>query len=237
MDYSSTSNKIFPENSNYNEENNDEDLFEWQYIELILHGMNMGKYLNNFVNLNMSLTTFLNMTDDDLFNVGINDGNDRKVILDNLKVHKNYGENCHIPESHSQDLRIAKNVLSQLVILNKYAALLKYKWINQKCIEIDDDDDNSYTTQSLRLFSNVSLEQCNNIIDKLQGPDNLIDLVLQVNSMKLPENLSGHFNEKKYKVVYNYKKLIYLCMGISLFAFTAMKSFKLVKVYECAFLM
>ena len=26
MDYSSTSNKIFPENSNYNEENNDEDL-------------------------------------------------------------------------------------------------------------------------------------------------------------------------------------------------------------------
>ena len=46
----------------------------------------------------MSLTTFLNMTDDDLFNVGINDGNDRKVILDNLKVHKNYGENCHIPE-------------------------------------------------------------------------------------------------------------------------------------------
>ena len=47
--------------------------------------------------------------------------------------------------------------------------------------------------------------------------------------MKLPENLSGHFNGKKYKVVYNYKKLIYLCMGISLFAFTAMKSFKLVK--------
>lgn len=72
----------------------------FESVELVLYGMGMQKYWENFKNLNVSLECFLNMTEDDLIEVGITDPNDRVAILESLKVHSKADSNITVTEKY-----------------------------------------------------------------------------------------------------------------------------------------
>lgn len=52
----------------------------------------MDKHSEKFKSLNISLDTFLRLNDADLIAAGITDENDRKIILQNLSIHRKSSE-------------------------------------------------------------------------------------------------------------------------------------------------
>ncbi|KAL0280614.1 UNVERIFIED_CONTAM: hypothetical protein PYX00_001848 [Menopon gallinae] len=166
------------------------------YVELLLQGMQMEKYVPLFQSIDIGIQTLLKFNNEDLIEIGITDKEDREVFLRCIRDFgdPNSSEKESYPEleSNQDDLIMACNVFHHLVEINSHIDLIHFK-MSKNGLEDYFVSTHKTALEVMNFVTNHALTQSDRISNilydgKLDG-NNLISSLLKVQNLVILDSL------------------------------------------------